>query len=75
MAKSKKKTGPTPTEFVAAQMSNLLYAVEHDASVPIEYRNQAHDLREKWDSVTEYRLNNPITAALLEAEFFPKVGA
>jgi hypothetical protein len=72
MTKSK---DPTPIEFVAAQMSNLLYAMEYDANVPQAYRDKAHDLREKLDSIAEYRLNNPITMAVLDAEFFPKAGA
>jgi hypothetical protein len=72
MAKSKKKAGPTPVEFVGAQMANLLYAIEHDAKVPVEYRDKAHALRERWDSLNTFRLNNPITAALLEAALFPE---
>lgn len=60
----------TPMEFVGAQMSNFLYGIAQDASVPARFRATAKELQTKWDSVSRFQLNNPIMAAELEKRLF-----
>lgn len=58
--------------FVGAKMSNFLYALAQRGDMPSEMRSEADTLRKQWDSVSAYRIHNPITAATMEAKLFSK---
>jgi hypothetical protein len=73
--KSKSKQPPLAQMrqvFAGTQMSNFLFALTQNYSVPQGVREQAGALQKKWDSVSAYRINNPITAAEMEAKLFGK---
>ncbi len=63
---------PTKAEFVGAMMSNLLWEIAQSKYAPPEIKEQATLFQQRWDSVSTFRLNNPITLANLEKEFFPE---
>ena len=49
-------------EYVGCLMSNLLYNIKHDSTIPADIREKAASLMDSWDGVSKLRLNNPIVA-------------
>lgn len=81
-----KRPGKTPSKkripvtvlrqsFAGAQMSNFLYALAQRTELPGHVRAEAEKLQKRWDSVSAFRINNPITAAKMEAKLFKAQGA
>ena len=69
----KKKAKHLPSskrEFVGCEMANLLYCVKTADGVPKHIRERAALLQERWDTVSDFRLDNPIA----EAETAEKLG-
>jgi len=62
----------TREQFLGAQMANLLWSIGHGGTVMNDTRHGARELCEKWDSIATFRLDNPIVAAELEAQLFPR---
>ncbi len=62
---------PDPKDFTGTQMANFLDQMTKDTRLPLHYRNRAELLKERWDSICSFRLNNPIVNANLEKELFP----
>ena len=71
--KPPKRFKPLPSarrEFVGCEMANLLYLVKTTEGVPKHIRERAALLQERWDTVSDFRLDNPIT----EYEMAEKLG-
>jgi hypothetical protein len=72
-AKTKKPLSPEQKRTLAkdlygAQMSNLLYYIKSQQEVPLHIRLRAEELQNKWDSVADLKLMNPLTAIDLEKQ-------
>jgi hypothetical protein len=61
--------------FAGAQMSNFLYALAQRTELSANVRAEAEKLQKRWDSVSAFRISNPITAAEMESRLFKAQGA
>ena len=68
----KPKLKVTREQFVGAQMANVLWSIGHGGTVLVDTRETARKLAERWDSVSNFRINNPLVALSLEKQLFPK---
>lgn len=62
---------PKPVEFLGTQMANMLALLSTGNKIPSEYRAEATKLYERWDRTVAFRINNPITASVMEKDLFP----
>ena len=62
-------------QFAGAQMSNFLYALAQRTELPQHVRAEAERLQKRWDSVSAFRIHNPITAVEMETKLFKAQGA
>jgi len=68
----RQRRGVTRADFVGTKMANLLFEVAQNEFIDRNIRDLANKLREQWDSICSFRLNNPIVLIELEAKLFPK---
>jgi hypothetical protein len=65
----KSKLNVTREQYLGARMANVLFAIANHQHVDPK---TADKLYKMWDSITDFRINNPFVSIELEKQLFPE---